>query len=65
MPRTIDRGCLNHMTEEEAREAPEVVTGMYLINGAKALVLFDSGATSSYVSTKYATQNSLPMTIRS
>ena len=53
------------MTEEEACEAPEVVTGMYLVNGAKALVLFDSGATSSYVSTKYATQNSLPMTIRS
>ena len=38
---------------------------MYLINGAKALVLFDSGATSSYVSTKFASQNSLPMTIRS
>jgi len=53
------------MTEKEARETPEVVTGMYLINGAKALVLFDSGATSSYVSTKFASQNSLPMTIRS
>jgi hypothetical protein len=53
------------MIEEEAREAPEVVTSMYLINGAKALVLFDSGATSSYVSTKFASQNSLPMTIRS
>ena len=28
-------------------------------------MLFDSGATCSYVSTKFATQNSLPMTIRS
>jgi hypothetical protein len=53
------------MTEEEARDAPEVVTGKYSINGATALVLFDSGATSSYVSTKFASQNSLHMTIRS
>ena len=64
-PRTADHSRLNHMTEEEAHDAPEVVTSMYLINGATALVLFDSGATSSYVSTKFVSQNSLPMTIRS
>jgi hypothetical protein len=40
------------------------VIGEYLINGIKALVLFDSGATSSYVSTKFVTQNSLPMILR-
>ena len=53
------------MTEEEAHDAPEVVIGKYLINGATALVLFDSGATRSYISTKFVSQNSLPMTIRS
>ena len=65
MARTADHDRLNHMIEEEAHDAPKVVIGMYLINGAIALVLFDSGATSSYVSTKFVSQNSLPMTIRS
>ena len=39
------------MTEDEARDALDVVIGEYLVNGCRALVLFDSGATSSYVST--------------
>ena len=52
-PHTIDRARLAHITEEEARDAPDVVTGKYLINGSNTLVFFDSGATSSYVSTKF------------
>jgi hypothetical protein len=64
-PRSADRGRLTHLTEEEARDAPDVVTGEYLINGSKALVLFDSGATCSYVSSKCVAQKSLPMTPRS
>ena len=64
-PHTTDRARLAHITEEEARDAPDVVTGKYLINGSNALVLFDSGATSSYVSTKFVAQNALPMTLRS
>jgi hypothetical protein len=61
----MDRGCLTHLTEEEARDAPDVVTGEYLINGSMALVLFDSGATWSYISSKCVAQKSLPMTPRS
>jgi len=64
-PHTTDRARLSHITEEEARDAPDVVTGKYLINGSNALVLFDSGATSSYVSTKFVAQNALPMTLKS
>jgi hypothetical protein len=64
-PRSADRGRLTHLTEEEARDAPDVVTGEYLIHGSKALVLFDSGATCSYISSKCAAQKSLPMTPRS
>ena len=41
------------------------MTGKNLINGSNALVVFDSGATSSYVSTKFVAQNALPMTLRS
>jgi len=52
------------MTEDEASDAPDVVIGEYLINGYKALVLFNSGATSSYISKKFLSQNELPMTLR-
>lgn len=64
-PGTTDYGHLNHLTEEEPRDALDVVTGEYLINGSKALVLFDSGATCSYISSKCVAQKSLPMTPRS
>ena len=46
---TETRAHLNHLTEEDAREAPEVVIGTYPVNGVQALVLFDSGATGSFV----------------
>ena len=44
------RGRLNHLDAEEAQAAPDVVYGMFLVNGNTALVLFDSGATCSYIS---------------
>ncbi|WVZ81777.1 hypothetical protein U9M48_029119 [Paspalum notatum var. saurae] len=53
------RGRLNNLTAEDALEAPDVVTGEFLVNSSLATVLFDSGATSSYVSSKFATQESL------
>ncbi|KAJ9558183.1 hypothetical protein OSB04_012797 [Centaurea solstitialis] len=36
------------MTAEEAEEAPEVVTGTFLINSIRAKVLFDTGSDYSY-----------------
>ncbi|WVZ49820.1 hypothetical protein U9M48_001146 [Paspalum notatum var. saurae] len=53
------QGQLNHVTVEDATNVPDVVLGEFLANETNALVLFDSGATSSYVSSKFATQNSL------
>ncbi|XP_023747608.1 uncharacterized protein LOC111895775 [Lactuca sativa] len=38
------------LTIDEARAAPNVVTGNFLVNGVYAHVLFDSGATQSFVS---------------
>jgi hypothetical protein len=64
-PRSADHGRLTHLIEEDARDAPDIVTGEYLINGSKALVLFDSGATCSYISSKCVAQKSLSMTPRS
>ena len=44
--------------------APDVVYGMFLVNGNTALVLFDSGATYSYISSKFAREHDLPVTPR-
>jgi hypothetical protein len=48
------RSRLNHMTTEDAQDAPDMVYGMFLVQGVIASVLFDSRATCSYISTKFA-----------
>ncbi|KAJ9544190.1 hypothetical protein OSB04_023897 [Centaurea solstitialis] len=42
------------ITVDEAREEPDVVTGIFLVNSHPAGVLFDSGATYSFVSHTFA-----------
>src|SRR3954471_15814328 len=41
------------MHAEEAQEAPEVVLGMFSINSVRARVLFDSGASYSFVTEEF------------
>ena len=41
------------MTADEAKETPDVVSGTFLVNNCYALVLFDSGADRSFVSTSF------------
>ena len=55
-------GRLTHLTTEDTKNAPDVVYGMFLVHGSKDTVLFDSGATCSYVSTKFAREHNLPIT---
>ena len=43
------KGNLNHVTAEEAQEAPDMVMGMFPVNSVPAAVLFDSGASHSFV----------------
>jgi hypothetical protein len=38
---------------EEAQEAPDVVIGMFIINDTSAVVLFDSGASHSFIYAAY------------
>ena len=54
-----DHGRLNHVTSEIAMESLEVVLGKVDVEGAPAIVLFDSGATYSYVSSKFMHQQLL------
>jgi len=44
---------------EEVQEAPDVVYGEFLVNSASASVLFDSGASHSFVSACFALKNDL------
>jgi hypothetical protein len=48
---------------EEAQEAHDVVIGTFLINDTSAVVLFDSGASHSFVSTAYVGKHNLPLAL--
>jgi hypothetical protein len=48
-----DHGRLNHVTSKNVMEAPKVVLAKIDVEGAPAIVLFDSGATYSYVTSKF------------
>jgi hypothetical protein len=47
------------VTTEEAAEAPDVVLGMFLINSVPAKVLFDSGASYSFVTERFMSKGAL------
>ena len=47
------KGRVNHVLAEEAQTAPDVVLGTFLVNSVPAPVLFDSGASHSFVSNKF------------
>ncbi|KAJ9538727.1 hypothetical protein OSB04_031460 [Centaurea solstitialis] len=47
------RGRAFQMTAEEAQTAPDVITSIFPVNSKPALVLFDTGATWSYVSRRF------------
>jgi hypothetical protein len=44
---------------EEAQETPDVVISMFLVNDTSAVVLFDSGASYSFISTVYVGKHNL------
>jgi hypothetical protein len=54
-------GKVNHVTVEEAQEAPDVVIGMLFVNDTSAVVLFDSGASNSFIS--YVEKHNLPIAV--
>jgi hypothetical protein len=57
------RGRVNHVDVEEAQEAPDVVIGMFLINDTSAVVLFNSGASHSFISAAYIGKHNLPLAL--
>jgi hypothetical protein len=48
---------------EEVQEAPDVVIGMFLVNDTSIVVLFDSGASHSFISVAYVWKHNLPLAL--
>jgi hypothetical protein len=44
-------------------EGPDVVLGMFFINATSVVVLFDSGASHSFISTAYVEEHNLPIAL--
>ena len=51
---------MNHVKVDQAEESPDVVLGTLPVNSIPALVLFDTGASHSFVSIKFVITNGLP-----
>jgi hypothetical protein len=51
------------MVAVEAQEAPDVVIGMFFINDASVVVLFDSRALHSFISAAYVGKHNLPLAL--
>jgi hypothetical protein len=51
---------VNHVTAEEAQGDKDVVLGTFLINSVPATVLFDSGASHSFITERFVTKHDVP-----
>jgi sulfopyruvate decarboxylase TPP-binding subunit len=51
------------VTTEEAQQAQDVVLGMFLTSSHPAIILFNSGASHSFISSLFVVKYHLPITI--
>jgi hypothetical protein len=62
---TPDKGfsiaMVNQVSAEATAEGADIALGMFYINAIPATILFDSGATHSFMSARYANTNELPL----
>jgi hypothetical protein len=54
-------GKVNHVTSEEAQQAQDVILGMSLASSDPATILFDSGASHSFISSSFVAKYNLPI----
>jgi hypothetical protein len=55
-------GKVNHVTSEEAQQAQDVILGMFLASSHPTTILFDSGASHSFISSSFVAKYNLPIT---
>jgi hypothetical protein len=58
--RSYGRACVNHINAQEAQEAQGVVLGEFLVSSVLATILFDSGASHSFISSSFVEKHSIP-----
>jgi hypothetical protein len=56
------RARVNHVDAQEAQQAPGVVLGEFLVEFTPASVLFDSGASHSFIAAKFVEKHGIPST---
>jgi hypothetical protein len=54
---------VNHVAMEDYQAAPDVIIGMILANDNNAIVLFDSGASHSFIAASFAQKYNLPLSM--
>jgi hypothetical protein len=55
------RGWVNHVSVEQAQNDASVVLGTFFVNSVPATVLFDSGASHSFITDQFVTKYNLSM----
>ena len=60
-PNPFQKGHVNHLDVEEVMTEPDAVMGMFPLNSFTALVLFDTGASHSFISKAFANKHQLPI----
>jgi hypothetical protein len=56
-----NRGKVNHLEAKAIQDAPDVAVGMFLFESHPAKVLFDIGATHSFVTTSWVEAYNIPV----
>jgi hypothetical protein len=54
---------VNHVAVEDAQAASDIIIGMILINDNGAIVLFDFGASHSFVAANFVQKHNLPLSM--
>jgi hypothetical protein len=57
------RARVNHMAMEDAQAAPDVIIGMILVNDNNAIMLFDYGASHSFVAASFVQKYDMPLSM--
>jgi hypothetical protein len=57
------RAHVNHVAVKDAQEASDVIIGMILVNDNNTIVLFDSGASHSFVAASFVQKHNLPLSM--
>jgi hypothetical protein len=52
-------GKVNHMTSDEAQQAQDVVLVMFLASSHPAIVLFNSGASHSFITSSFVAKHNM------